>query len=58
MTAGVVEAWHSCINALADKQLSGPPPVRTAWVESVAPTDKTINAAVRPQKDATCKKVV
>lgn len=51
MTSGAVEAWHSCVNALSNKQLSGPPSVTATRDESIALTDKTLNAAVQPQQD-------
>ncbi|KAG7316913.1 hypothetical protein KOW79_019211 [Hemibagrus wyckioides] len=51
MISGEVEAWHRRVNAPAKKQLSGPTPITDACDESVALTDKTLNAAVQPPKN-------
>lgn len=58
MTSGVVKAWHRCVKAPPDKQLSGPPPITTACDESIAETDKTLKATVQPQKDERCTDIM
>lgn len=52
MTSTLVLAWHSCVNALSDKELSRPPYVTITCHKSIALANKILNTAAQPKKDA------